>query len=96
MGTIEDIRKAFQDFLAPEVRSITVKVESLEKRMNERFDDAERQTSLKFDVLIKTIEALRAEIRSEFLLMRLHDQVEVSRQVAPLSERVAVLEAAKH
>jgi len=108
MSTIEDIRKAFQDVIAPELRGITAKVESLEKRLDERFDAAEKQTDLKLekitnqmalqhDVLVKTIDAFRAEMRSEFMYLKMNSQLDVARQVAPLTERVAVLEAgAKH
>jgi outer membrane murein-binding lipoprotein Lpp len=84
MGTIEDIRKALQDFLAPELREMTAKIESLEKRM-----------TLHLDALSASMDAFRAEMRTEFALLRSNSQLDVARQVAPLSERVAVLEA-KH
>lgn len=84
MGTIEDIRKAFQDFLAPELRANTQKIESLEKLV-----------TLQLNALAGTIDAFRAEMRAEFASLKMNSQLDVARQVAPLSERVAVLEA-KH
>ena len=57
MGTIEDLRKVLQDFLAPELRGISERLESLEKRMEERFAAAEKLTNLRFESLEATIKA---------------------------------------
>jgi hypothetical protein len=38
------------------------------------------------------MDAFRAEMRSEFAALRAANQLEVYRQLAPLSERIAVLE----
>ena len=45
MSVIEDTRRLLQDFLAPELRELTARVDNLEKRMEERFDAAERLAS---------------------------------------------------
>lgn len=37
MSTVDDIRKLFQDLIAPELRSISVRLDGFEKRMDERF-----------------------------------------------------------
>jgi hypothetical protein len=42
---------------------------------------------------MKTMNAFRTEMRSEFAALRANNQVKVFRQVAPISERVAVVEA---
>ncbi|MGA2538365.1 MAG: hypothetical protein ABSF53_20305 [Terracidiphilus sp.] len=42
---IEDTRKLLQDFLAPELRELSGRVDALEERMNARFDSAERLAS---------------------------------------------------
>jgi hypothetical protein len=44
------------------------------------------------DALIKTVDAFRAEMRSEFAALRATNQREVFRQVSPLSERLTVVE----
>jgi hypothetical protein len=95
MGTIEDIRKALQDFLAPELRANTAKIESLEKQMTAKIESLEKRMTLHLDALSASMDAFRAEMRTEFALLRSNSQLDVARQVAPLSERVAVLEA-KH
>ena len=45
MSVIEDTRKLLQDFLAPELRELTARVDALEARMDARFDAAERLAS---------------------------------------------------
>ena len=55
MGYIEDTRKLMQDFLAPELRAIAVRldavealIEANERRAEERFKDAEGRTQQRF------------------------------------------------
>jgi hypothetical protein len=45
ISVIEDTRKLLQDFLAPELRELSGRVDALEERMNARFDSAERLAS---------------------------------------------------
>jgi len=45
MSAIEDTRKLLQDFLAPELRELSARVDALEARMDARFDSAERLAS---------------------------------------------------
>ena len=50
MGVLEDIRQAVQDFIAPEIRSIGVRLDALEKR----FDKQE----VKIDTVMLRLESL--------------------------------------
>ncbi|MGB6687857.1 MAG: hypothetical protein WBE76_08445 [Terracidiphilus sp.] len=43
MSVIEDTRKLLQDFLAPELRELSARVDALEVRMNDRFDSIEKR-----------------------------------------------------
>lgn len=123
---ITGLRQVIQDLVAPDLKAVNAKADSLQKQFDSRFDAMQRQVDVKFeaqqkqfdsrfdamqrqadakfeaqqkqmdlqfDVLMKTIEAFRAELRSEFQMLRANNQIEVARQLAPLSERVAVLEA---
>ena len=45
MSVIEDTRKLLQDFLTPELRELSARVDALEARMDARFDSAERLAS---------------------------------------------------
>jgi len=46
----------------------------------------------KQEMMLLTIEAFRAEMRSEFAALRASNQLEVFRQVSPLSERLTLVE----
>jgi hypothetical protein len=52
-----------QDLITPDLKAIAAKQDAMEKHM-----------SLQYDVLMKTIEAFRAEMRSEFLSLRAFNQ----------------------
>lgn len=43
MGTVEDVRKVFKDLVAPDLRALTVRLDVLEKRIDERFSGIEKR-----------------------------------------------------
>ena len=49
MSVIEDTRKLLQDFLAPELRELSARVDALEERMDARFDGFEKSVDARFD-----------------------------------------------
>jgi tetrahydromethanopterin S-methyltransferase subunit G len=51
MGAIEDTRKVLQDFLAPEIRSITSRLDALEKKV----DESERRAEKRHDEVMSAI-----------------------------------------
>jgi len=79
---VTGLRDALQDFVAPELKAKAVKLEALQK-----------QGEVQHDAVMKTLDAFRAEMRSEFAALRANNQVEVFRQVSPISERIAVVES---
>lgn len=90
MGSVEDARKAVQDFLAPELRTVTTKLEAL----------GEEQARLRAE-LVASESRLRGEIggvenrtRSEILASesRVTAAIERLRADLPLLIRNAVLE----
>jgi len=76
------LRQVIQDLVAPDLKAHTVKLEALQ-----------RQSEIQHDAVMKTLDAFRAEMRSEFAALSANNQVEVFRQVSPISERVAVVES---
>ncbi len=78
---ITGMRQVIQDLVAPDLKAIMSRQEALQKQME-----------VQHDAVVKTIEAFRAEMRSEFAALRANNQLEVLRQVSPLSERLAVVE----
>lgn len=79
---VTGLRQAIQDLIAPDLKAHTVKLEALQ-----------RQSEIQHDAVMKTLDAFRAEMRSEFAALSANNQVEVFRQVSPISERMAVVES---
>jgi len=51
MSVIEDTRKVMQDFLAPELRAISTRLDALEKR----FEDTDRRAERRHDEVLSAI-----------------------------------------
>ena len=68
-------------------------MESFRESMQKQADIAQKLAELRHDALMKTMEGFRAEMRSEVAVLRAYVEVEVSRHVGPVSERVAILES---
>ena len=68
---ITGLRQVIQDLVAPDLKSLAVKMDSLQK-----------QGEIQHDAVMKTMDAFRAEMRSEFAALRANNQVEVFRQVS--------------
>ena len=52
MSVIEDTRKVMQDFLAPELRAISVRLDALERR----FEDSDRRAEKRHDEVLSRID----------------------------------------
>jgi len=78
---ISGLRQVIQNLVAPDIKAIQAKQ-----------DVTNRQIEVQQDALMKTVEAFRAEMRSEFALLRAYSQLEVLRQVSPLSVRLTLVE----
>jgi hypothetical protein len=63
------------------------------KAQSVKLDMVQKQIEIQHDAMMKTIDAFRAEMRSEFAALRANNQMEVFRQMTPISERVSVVEA---
>jgi hypothetical protein len=75
------LRQVSQDLVAPDLKAIQAKQDSMSKLIEVQHDAA-----------MKTLDAFRAEMRSEFAALRATNQLEVYRQVLPLNERISVVE----
>jgi hypothetical protein len=78
---ITGLRQVIQDLVAPDLKAIQAKQDATNK-----------QIEVQPDALMKTVDAFRAEMRSEFAALRATNQLDVYRQVSPLSERLTVVE----
>jgi hypothetical protein len=78
---ITGLRQVIQDLVAPDLKAIQAKQDATSK-----------QIEVQHDALMKMVDAFRAEMRSEFAALRATNQLDVYRQVSPLSERLTVVE----
>ena len=62
------------------------------KRIEAMHDALSKLSELKHNALMANLNAFRAEMRSEFAALRATNQLEVYRQVSPLSERISMVE----
>jgi hypothetical protein len=77
---VTGLRQVIQDLVAPDLKAIQAKQDATSKLIE-----------VQHDALMKTVDAFRAEMRSEFAALRATNQLEVYRQVSPLSERISVV-----
>jgi polyhydroxyalkanoate synthesis regulator phasin len=90
-NSIQSVQKLLQDLIAPDVRETKARLESLEKRVEARFDSMERQNESfrkEMDANIRAVLSAISELKSNAELLTL-------REVAALRERIAILEAQK-
>ena len=89
---LQPLQQLIQDVIAPDVRELKVRLSSLEKQIDVRFDAIDHRfdsMDQKTDAQFKAIMAAIAESKAQAELTNM-------RVVAALSERVAVLESQRH
>jgi hypothetical protein len=91
MSVIEDTRKLLQDFLAPELRELSARIDTLEARMDgkfqgldARFDSAERLASERRAQTLPAIGRLAAVYEPRERITRIEARKEPISQSAPL------------
>lgn len=85
---VSSVRQIIQDLVAPDLKALQSKLDSQAKQL----EMLNQQSTIQHDATMKVLEAFRAEMRSEFAALKALNQVEVMRQVSPLSERIAIVE----
>lgn len=84
MSVIEDVRKALQDFLAPELRAVNARLDAIDSRfqaVNDRFDAIDARLS----AMQQVVEARFDQILSRLDNIRLFS--ELDKRVAQLEDR---------
>lgn len=90
MSVVEDVRQALQDFLAPELRAITARIDALEKVMSARFDLVDQ----KFASVDVKFEAVNAKFDSvDVKFESIHKEIQALGKSLDIERRLAVLEA---
>jgi hypothetical protein len=86
------VRQVIQDLVAPDLKAIQAKQDGTGKQIELQYESLRRQIEVQHDALMTNMEAFRAEMRSEFAALRANNQLEVFRQISPLSERLTLVE----
>jgi hypothetical protein len=75
MGSVEDVRKVIQDLVAPDLKSLNVRLDSLEKEIGLKFDAvdsrfkaAETLAALRHETVLNTIAARTSQILNALAL----------------------------
>ena len=88
MSVIEDTRKLLQDFLAPELRELSARIDTLEARMDARFSGVEGRFS-SLDARFDSAERLASERHAQTMLAigRLADVYELRERITRIEAR---------
>jgi hypothetical protein len=89
---IGGLRQVIQDLVAPDLKAIQAKQDSIEKRIELQYDSSRRQMEVEHNAVMANMDAFRAEGRLEFEERRATSGFEASRHTAPLSERIGAVE----
>jgi hypothetical protein len=92
-NAVQSVQSLIQDVLAPDVRELKVRVESLEKRMDERFASFEKRMDERFAAERAHNDANIQMILGAIKRLELVSENSALRAVADVRERVAILEA---
>lgn len=106
---VDGIRKALQDFLAPELRELRgeltalhdetrQRVEAMNESLNERFGAMNEKfegVNQRFDLMDEKQQARHRELLAAIAESRAASELSTMREVASPRERVALLEAAR-
>lgn len=86
---ISKLRRRLQDVIAPDLKSLAIKIDGVQRQMELARKAAEAQ----LDVFRIETTAFRAEMRARFQAQRNMLQNDVLRETSPIRERLATLEA---
>jgi len=77
MSVAEDVRQVLQDFLAPELRAVSARLDSIEKVMDARF----AAVDVKFDSMDVKFDSLRTQIQG------ISDKLDIDRRLIALESK---------
>jgi len=70
MGNVEDVRKVFQDFIAPDLKVLSERIESLGKEMNFRFVAMQDSIDVRFAAMDVRFATLEKSLDGRFAAMK--------------------------
>lgn len=89
---VESVRKVLQDFVAPELRELRTELRGETKRLEEKIDSQSHQSQINFKRLEDKMDSGFSQLRSMIENANLRAELESTRDIANLRERVTRLE----
>lgn len=62
MGNVEDVRKLLQDLVAPDLKALSARLDSLEQRVARGFVQSEEVAKARHETVLATIAASNAQV----------------------------------
>jgi deoxyribodipyrimidine photolyase len=93
---LSELRHILQDVIAPDLKSLAIKMDGLQRQMelSQKATEAQLEAFRTEQTAFRSeMNAFRAEMRAEFQAQRNMLQNEVLRETSPIRERLASLEA---
>ena len=84
-NVLQTLQHAVQDVIAPDVRELKIRVASIEKQMETQYNSLRDQQEANFKALLAAIGESKAK-----------NELDTYKLISALTERVAVLESARH
>ena len=97
MSVVEDVRKALQDTLAPDLKALAVRVEELERRMDLRFQAIEGRFDDQRAYLEKRFDGLERMLSQQQLISSLAERIHIlenATRTVPSSRKESEIERA--
>lgn len=85
MGSVEDLRKVIQDLVAPDLKSLNVRLDSSKSEIDLRFKSAETLAARRHETVLNTIAASTSHIMNALSLDKQGSHLE-SRQAAGVDQ----------
>jgi hypothetical protein len=95
-STLKTLQHIIQDIIAPDVRDLKVRVDSLEKRMDERFDSLQRESHAQYNSILRENQAQYNSILAAISESRADSRLAFEQRIAPHNERASILEAQRN
>ena len=95
MGVYEQIKQAFQDIVAPEIKTLQLEIRRLDEKFDSNFSRLDEKIGITSQRLDGKVDSLKAEILSEIrrLDSRLDSLERELKLAIEIRERLAALEA---
>jgi hypothetical protein len=87
MSAVDDIRKLLQDLVTPDLKSLQVRVEALDAKMDAGFKTLDSKIDLTRDLLLVEMKVMQASMETN--IAKLNNSLELERRVAKIENAQA-------